>query len=187
MGQIEAGQIRNGMKLEIDSNPYVVVQADLVKPGKGQAFTRTRIKNLKTKKVIELTFKSHEKVEEADVEEKKMRFLYKDGDDAVFMDDNTYDQISIGPDILQENSYWLKEELIYSIVFYKAEVIEIVPPTFMELKIIESAPGLRGDTTGRVMKPAKLETGAEVQVPIFINEGETIKVDTRTSEYVSRV
>lgn len=185
---MESNQIKGGMKLEIDNAPYHVVSVDLVKPGKGQAFTRTKLKHLKTKRVIEKTFKSNEKVEIADVHETKMRLLYTEADGAVFMDDATFDQVSISNEIIGDNSLWLKEDVLYDIVFYKGDAVEITPPNFMELDITETAPGVRGDTaSGRVLKPATVETGAEIQVPIFINEGEKVKVDTRTCEYVSRV
>ncbi len=187
MPDIESGQIRKGMKIEIDNVPYHVVTVDLVKPGKGQAFTRTRLRNLKTGTVVDKTFKSNEKVSEADVEEKKMRLLYKDADGATFMDDESFEQLTISMSLIGGNSVWLMEELLYGIVFHKGEPVDFSPPTFMEMVIVETAPGMRGDTSGRVLKPAKTETGAEVQVPIFVNEGEKIKVDTRTSEYVSRI
>jgi elongation factor P len=187
MSEIESGQIRKGMKVEIDNNPYNVVSVDLVKPGKGQAFTRTRLKNLKTGSLMEKTFKSNEKVSLADVEEMKMRLLFKDADGATFMDDGSFEQIMIPMTLIGEQEVWLMEELLYGIVFYKGEAVDFTPPTFMEMTIVETAPGARGDTSGRVLKPAKTETGAEIQVPIFISEGEKIKVDTRTSEYVSRI
>lgn len=187
MSDIESGHIRKGMKIELDNNPYNVVLVELVKPGKGQAFTRTRLKNLRTGTVVDRTFKSNEKVGLADVEELKMRLLYKDADGATFMDDTTFEQLTIPMSLIGDQEVWLMEELLYDIVFYKGEAVDFSPPTFMELTIIETAPGLRGDTSGRVLKPAKTETGAVVSVPIFIEEGEKIKVDTRTSEYVSRV
>ena len=187
MSEIESGQIRKGMKVELDNNPYNVVSVDLVKPGKGQAFTRTRLKNLKTGSQVEKTFKSNEKVSLADVEEMKMRLLFKDADGATFMNDDTFDQIMIPMSLIADQEVWLMEELLYGIVFYKGEAVDFTPPTFMEMTITETAPGSRGDTSGRVLKPAKTETGAEISVPIFIAEGEKIKIDTRTGEYVSRV
>ncbi len=187
MVQIDAGDIRKGMKLEIDGVPYNVVQVDLVKPGKGQAFTRTRIKNLKTGLVIEKTFKSNESVSEADVREANMRLLYQETDGAVFMDDESFEQVTIPMSLIGENAVWLMEETIYRIVFYKGEAVDFIPPTFLELTIVETMPGERGNSSGRVLKPAKTETGAEVQVPIFIEEGEKVKIDTRTGEYISRV
>ncbi|MBM3202116.1 MAG: elongation factor P [Chlamydiae bacterium] len=185
--QIDVNLLKGGMKVELESAPYTVVGVELVKPGKGQAFTRVKLKHLKTQRVIERTFKSGEKIDIADVEETKMRLLYIEGEAAIFMDDASFDQLSIPLDIIAENQQWLKEDIVYDVVLYKGEVVDISPPTFMELLITDSAPGVRGDTaSGRVLKPAKLETGAEVQIPIFVEAGEKIKVDTRTCEYVAR-
>jgi elongation factor P len=158
-----------------------------VKPGKAQPFNRTKLKHLITGRVIERTFKSGDKIDLADVEESKMRMLYRESDGVVFMDDKTFDQISIPLSVIKDKEQWLMEEILYDIVFYKGEPIDFMPPTFLEMKIVETAPGVRGDTSGRVLKPAITETGAKIQVPIFVEEGERIKVDTRTGEYVSRV
>lgn len=187
MAEVGANDLKNGTKIEIDNNPYNIVKTELVKPGKGQSFTRCKIKNLKNQKVIEKTFKSNEKIKLADVEERVMRMLYKDQDGVVFMDDKTFDQVTVGLDMLDEQIVWFKDDLLYDLVFYKGEIIDVTPPNFMELVITETQPGERGNTaSGRVLKPAITETGAEVQVPIFIEEGEKIKIDTRTGEYVSR-
>ncbi len=188
MPQVSTNDFRPGLKIEVDRQPYVIVSNEFVKPGKGQAFNRVKFKNLLTGRVIEKTYKSGEKFEVADILETSMRMLYKDVDGAVFMDDNSYEQYTIPHANIGEYEKWLKEDTVYDILFYKGKAVSIAPPTFMELKITETAPGVRGDTaSGRVLKPATLETGAMVQVPIFIEEGEIIKVDTRTSEYVSRV
>lgn len=186
MAQIDFNQLKKGLKVEIEGAPYVITLVEIVKPGKGQAFTRTKLKNLKTGFVVEKTFKSHDKIEIADVEEMQMRLLYKEQNEAVFMDDATFEQVSIPLSMIGENEVWLMEEKLYGIIFYKGEPVDFTPPTFLEMIITETAPGERGDTTGRVLKPATTETGAVVQVPIFIQEGEKIKVDTRTGEYVSR-
>ena len=188
MAQVSTGDVRGGYKVEIEGEPYVVVSNEFVKPGKGQPFNRIKVKNLRSGRVVEKTYKSGEKLDLADVEETKMRMLYKEGDDVVFMDDVTFDQVNIPLDLLGDNAQWLIEEVSYGVTFYKGQPIDVVPPTFMEMKITETAPGVRGDTaSGRVLKPAIVESGAKVQVPIFIEEGEKIKVDTRTGEYVSRV
>lgn len=188
MSSVSTNEIRIGMKVEVEKEPYLIVGNEFVKPGKGQAFNRIKMKNMKTARVIERTYKSGEKIDLADVEEKEMRFLYKETDSAVFMDDKTFDQTTIHNDLLGTNQQWLMEETLFHVVFYKGEPIEIVPPTFMEMVITETAPGVRGDTaSGRVLKPATTETGAKIQVPIFVEEGEKVKVDTRTCEYVSRV
>lgn len=190
MSQVDATNIKKGMKLEIDNAPFNVVQADYVKPGKGQAFTRVKIKNLKTGQLLEKTFKSNEKLDLADVEETTMRMLYKEADGStVFMDDTSFEQFTIAPSLFgEELDKWLKEELLYTIILYKGEPVDIIPPNIIELTITETAPGDRGNTaSGRVLKPATCDTGAVIQVPIFIVEGEKIRVDTRTGEYISRV
>jgi elongation factor P len=141
-----------------------------------------------TGRVVERTYKSGEKLDLADIEEADMRFLYKESDGSVFMDEKTFDQITISNELIGSNQQWLMEEALYKVVFYKGAPIELIPPTFMEMVIVETSPGVRGDTaSGRVLKPATTETGAKIQVPIFVEEGEKVKVDTRTCEYVSRV
>lgn len=188
MAQVNTNDVKSGMKVEVDGEPYTIVGAEFVKPGKGQAFTRIKLKHLMSGRVIERTFKSGEKLEIADVEEKTMRMLYREQDEVVFMDDVNFDQLSIPLSVLEGKEQWLKEDQLYDIVFYKGAAVDFTPPTFMELLITETAPGVRGDTaSGRVLKPATLETGAKVQIPIFVEEGEKIKVDTRTGDYVSRV
>ncbi len=188
MSELSVNDIKTSMKVEIDNEPYVVVSNQFVKPGKGQAFNRIKIKNLLTNRTIEKTYKSSEKLKLADVEETRMRLLYLEKESAVFMSDETFDQVSVDFSVIKDKKKWLKDDVVYDLIFYKGSVIDLIPPTFMELKITESEPGIRGDSaSGRVLKPATLETGAKVQVPIFINQGETIKVDTRTCEYVSRV
>jgi elongation factor P len=188
MAQISTNEFRAGIKVEMENQPYVIVSNEFVKPGKGQAFNRVKLKNLITGRVIERTFKSGDKLDLADVVEAKMRMLYKESDGVVFMDDDTFEQIKITNDHLHDVTKWLKEDILYEILFYKGTPIAVEPPTFMELIITDTSPGVRGDTaSGRVLKPATLETGAQVQVPIFVELGEKIRVDTRTGEYVSRV
>lgn len=188
MAQISTSEMRGGIKIEVEGQPYTIISNEFVKPGKGQAFNRVRIKHLKTGRVVEKTFKSGEKVDLADVEESQMRMLYKEADGAVFMDDNSFEQIKIPLESIGDTAQWLLEDLLYEIIFYKGEPITIEPPTFIELEIIETAPGDRGNTaSGRVMKPAVTKSGATIQIPIFIQQGEIVKVDTRTGEYVSRV
>jgi elongation factor P len=187
METVDAGSIKKGMKLEIDGNPYNVIVADIVKPGKGQAFTRTKLKNLKTGMQLERTFKSNEKLQIADIEEVVMRLIFTDEEGATFMHDDTFEQVSIPFALIGQDKIWLKEQIIYSIILYKGEVVGFDPPNFMELIVTRTMPGEKGNTaSGRVTKPATVETGAEIAVPIFIAEGEKIKIDTRTSEYVSR-
>ena len=188
MPQVDANQVKKGMKIEIDNSPYNIVHFEYVKPGKGQSFTRVKLKNLKSGSVVEKTYKSHEKLDLADVEETEMRLLYKEADAAVFMDDISFEQVSIQLSVIGDDDVWLMEGQIYGIVFYKGEAVGFTPPTFMEMVVTETMPGDRGNTaSGRVLKPAVTETGAQIQVPIFVTEGEKIKVDTRTGEYISRV
>ncbi len=186
MASVTTNDLRVGMKVEVDREPYLIVSNEFVKPGKGQAFNRIRMKNMVNGKVVEKTYKSGEKLDLADIEEHQMRFVYKESDSAVFMDEKTFDQVSIQNDVIGSNQQWLMEETVFQVVFYKGVVIEITPPTFMEMLVTETSGGVRGDTSGRVLKAAVTETGAKIQIPIFVDEGEKIKVDTRTCEYVSR-
>jgi elongation factor P len=188
MAQVSTNEMRAGMKVEVEGQPYVIVSNEFVKPGKGQAFNRVKLKHLMNARVVELTFKSGEKLEVADVAEATMRMLYKEQDGVVFMDDKSFEQIKIPNENIADISQWLLEDQLYDVIFYKEAAIAVEPPTFMELKIVQTDPGARGNTaSGRVLKPATLETGAKVQVPIFVDQDEVIKVDTRTGEYVSRV
>jgi len=189
MAQVNTNEFRAGVKVEIDGEPYTMVNVEFVKPGKAQPFTRVKLKHLKTGRVVDRTFKSGERLDVADVQELRMRLLYTEADGSVvFMDDNSFEQITVSQNVIGDNKQWMLEEVVYEITIYKGEPIEVIPPTFMEMKIAETAPGLRGDSSsGRVLKPAVTESGAKVQVPIFIDEGEKIKIDTRTSEYVSRI
>jgi elongation factor P len=188
MAQISTNEMRGGMKVELDGQPYTIVSNEFVKPGKGQAFNRIKVKHLTTGRVIERVLKSGDKLDVADVTEINMRMLYKEEGGIVFMDDATYEQVTISSENIGETAPWLKEDLLYSVIFYKGLPVSVSAPTFLELNVVETAPGARGDTvSGRVLKPAILETGAKIQVPIFVEQGEKIKVDTRTGEYVSRV
>ena len=188
MPSASTSDFKSGMKVEVDKEPYIMVNVEFVKPGKGQAFTRVKLKHLTSGRVVEKTYKSGEKLELADVDEQKMRYLYSEGSDAVFMHDETFDQIHVPFSVIGDTQKWMKEDLVYDLVFYKGEVVTISPPTFLELEVTETEPGVRGDTSsGKVLKPAIVETGAKVHVPIFVDQGEKIKVDTRTGEYVSRV
>ncbi|MEM8629414.1 MAG: elongation factor P [Chlamydiota bacterium] len=188
MAQIATNDIRPGMKIEWENGPYLVIQNEFVKPGKGQAFNRIKLKNFLTGRVLEKTWKSGEKLTLADIEEVAMRLLYMEQEGGVFMNEETFDQTHISKAVLEAHLSWMKEDIAYDVIFYKGNAIDVTPPTFMELQVTETAPGVKGDTaSGRVLKPALLETGAKVQIPIFIQEGEHIKVDTRTGEYVSRI
>lgn len=188
MAQISTSEFKSGLKIEVEGQPYTIITNDSVKPGKGQAFNRVRIKHLTTGRTVEKTFKSGDKVDVADVVEAYMRMLYKEAESAIFMDDNTFEQISIPLANMGETAEWLMEDLVYDVIFYKGVPVTVEPPTFMDMKITETAPGDRGNTaSGRVLKPAVTESGAKIQVPIFVEEGEKVRIDTRTGEYVSRV
>ena len=188
MAQVSTNDLKSGMKIEISNEPYTIVSAEYVKPGKGQAFTRTKLKHLLNGRLVEKTLKSGEKIDLADVEEKQMRMLYNEAESVVFMDDKTYDQVTVPLTNINKKACFLKEDTVYELIFYKENVVDIIPPIFLTMQIVETSPGVRGDTaSGKVLKPAKTDTGATIQIPIFVEEGELIKVDTRTGEYVSRV
>ena len=178
---------RNGLKIEFEGAPYAIVYFQHVKPGKGGAFVRTKLKNLKTGSVLEHTFRSGDKVEKPDLEDRSMQFMYKMENQYHFMDNRSYEQIYLGEDHVEEAGNYLIENLPVQILFYKGEPIGIDIPTFIDLKIVETEPGMRGDTVSGATKPAKLESGATVLVPLFINEGDVIKVDTRDGTYIERV
>ncbi|HEV8052737.1 MAG TPA: elongation factor P [Parachlamydiaceae bacterium] len=188
MATISTNEFRSGVKIIVEGQPYTIVSNEFVKPGKGQSFNRVRIKHILTQRVIEKTFKSGDKVDLADVVESFMRLLYKENENAVFMDDVTFEQTSIALKNIGDTAQWLIEDLVYGIVIYNGQPVTVEPPTFMEMKVMETDPGDRGNTaSGRVLKPAVTESGAKIQIPIFVKEGEIVKIDTRTGEYVSRV
>lgn len=184
---ITANEFKIGLTLELDGAIYVIVDYQPVKPGKGGAFTRTRLKNLRTKRIIEKTFRVEERFQEAYIEEKKVQYLYRAGDMYHFLDQQTFEELIIEADKLSDISKFLKDNIEVTVIFYKNELIEIVLPIFLELKITHTEPGIRGDTARSAYKPATLETGAAIQVPLFITENDIIKLDTRTGEYVERV
>lgn len=179
--------IRKGLKVLMDGNPYTVVEFQFVKPGKGSAFTRTKFKNLLTGSVIEKNIRSGEKLEPANVEERDMQFLYKEGDDFVFMDGSTYEQVSVTAEIVGDNHDMMMDNLDCSVLFFNDRAVDVRLPNFIFVKITATEPGARGDSSGNVTKPATIETGAEIHVPLFINEGDKVKVDTRDKSYVERV
>ena len=183
----DTSDIRKGLKVLIDGNPYNVVEFQFIKPGKGAAFTRTKFKNLLTGAVIERNIRSGEKLEPANVEEREMQFLYKEGDDLVFMDQKNYEQVSVSAELVGEPADLMKDNLPCSVLFFNDRPVDVSLPTFVFLEVTASEPGVRGDTSGNVTKPATVETGATIAVPIFINVGDLIKIDTRTHAYVERV
>ncbi|MBF0192070.1 MAG: elongation factor P [Magnetococcales bacterium] len=179
-------QLRQGVRVEIDDAPWIIVDAQFVKPGKGQAFTKIKIKNLIDGRVIERTFKSSESVIKADVMDKDMQFLYHDAGFWNFMDPASYEQSVLDEKQVGDSHFWLKEQETYMVTLWKNRAIAVMPPSFVILTITKCDPGIKGDTVSGATKPATLETGAEVKVPLFINEGEKIRVDTRTGQYVER-
>ena len=185
MAVIETSDLKKGAKIIHNDLPFVVVEFQHVKPGKGNAFTRTRIKNLQTGAVLEVTYKSGEKIEAADVEDKTMTFLYAD-DQFHFMDAKTYDQVAISAELLGDLKDFLLPDMTCAVVFWKGRPITVDIPNHVELKVESCEPGVRGDTATNVTKPATLETGKVVNVPLFINVGDTLKIDTSSGQYIER-
>ena len=184
---ISAGDFRNGLTFEYDGNVYQVVEFQHVKPGKGAAFVRTKMKNVMTGGVVERTFNPTEKVEPARIERKDMEYLYEDSGLYYFMDQETYDQIPLSQDQLGDSLKFVMENMIVKIVSYKGNVFAVEPPTFVEMKVIATEPGVKGNTATNVTKPATVESGAVITVPMFVNEGDMIRIDTRTGEYMERI
>lgn len=186
MASYNTNEFKNGLKVMIDDAPCNILECEFVKPGKGQAFTRVKIRNLKTGRVVERTYKSGESVDAADVVDKEMQYLYSDGEHWHFMEAASFEQYAMGPEALADAKQWLKEQDTYIVTLWNNTPICVTPPNFVILKIVETDPGVKGDTSGGGGKPAILETGAVVRVPLFVQEGELIKVDTRSGVYVSR-
>jgi elongation factor P len=184
---VDTSQFRNGLKIELDGEPFTMVYFQHVKPGKGGAFVRTKVKNLKTGRVLDRTFRAGERVEEADVEERTMQYLYQDGENHVFMDTQSYDQIPFTPEQVGDARKFLKENLEVSVVLWRGRPIGVELPSFIEATVTRCDPGIKGDTASGATKPATIETGAVLQVPLFIKEGDVLRVDTRTGAYVERV
>jgi elongation factor P len=187
MSTVDTSRFRNGLKVELDGEPFVMTYFQHVKPGKGGAFVRTKLKNLKTGRVLDRTFRSGETLDEAEVEDRKMQYLYQDGEQLVFMDTESYEQIPFSAEQVGEVRKFLKENLDVDVIFWRGKPINIELPAFIEAVITQTDPGIKGDTASGATKPATIETGAVVQVPLFIKEGERIRVDTRTGVYVERV
>lgn len=183
----DTSDIRKNLKIVLDGAPYAVVDHQFVKPGKGQAFTRTKLKNMITGAVLERTFKSGEKLEKADMEERQMQYLYPEGDQYVFMDTSTYNQLNFSKDQLGDTPDYLQDGMMVDVLFWSERPIGVTPPIFVELEVVDTEPGFKGDTSSNVLKPAKVSTGKVVQVPLFVNQGDVLKIDTRTGEYVERV
>lgn len=184
---VSAGEFRNGLTFEMDGSVMQIIEFQHVKPGKGAAFVRTKLRNVISGAVIEMTFNPTAKFPTAVVERRDMQYSYSDGDLYYFMDLETYDQEPLNKDVLPDSFKFVKEEMMCRIVSYKGKVFAVEPPTFVELLVTKSEPGVRGNTATNATKPATVETGAEVKVPMFINEGDVIRIDTRTGEYLERV
>ncbi|MDG4866486.1 elongation factor P [Guyparkeria sp. 1SP6A2] len=187
MATHSTNEFRSGLKVMLDGDPATIIENEFVKPGKGQAFSRVKLKNLKTGKTIERTFKSGDSLEAADVHELEMQYLFSDGEEWHFMDPETFEQVVATQEAVGDSAQWLKEQDMCHITLFNGNPIQVLPPNHVELKVVETDPGLRGDTATGGTKPAKLETGAVVKVPLFIEEGEVLRCDTRTGEYLSRV
>ncbi len=187
MATYSTNQFKSGLKVVLDNDPCSIIENDFIKPGKGQAFNRVKFRNLKTGRVIERTFKSGESIEAADVMEIDAQYLYSDGEFWHFMVTDTFEQHAAPQSAVADVLQWLKEEDMCVLTLWNGSPLSVAAPNFVTLKITETDPGVRGDTSGGGGKPATLETGAVVRVPLFVQEGEIIKVDTRTGEYVSRV
>ncbi|MBJ6759350.1 elongation factor P [Myxococcaceae bacterium JPH2] len=187
-GVIDTSEFRNGLKIEIDGEPFVIEHFQHVKPGKGSAFVRTKIRSLISGRVLEPTMKSGDKVGRPDIEEKSMEYLYAQGDDFYFMDKHNYEQTFLTKDVLGEARNFLKENIAVDVLFYNGKAIGVTLPNSVDLKVTTCDPGVRGDTVSGAMKPATLETGFTVNVPLFINEGDVLKIDTRDGgKYLTRV
>ena len=188
MATYSTNEFRSGLKVLLEGEPCSILDNEFVKPGKGQAFNRVKFRNLKTGRVWERTFKSGESIEAADVMETEMEYLYSDGEFYHFMKtDGSFEQTAAAESVVTEAKNWLKEQEVFQVTLWNDEPISVTPPNFLELEVVETDPGLKGDTAQGGTKPATLSTGAVVKVPLFVNQGEVLKIDTRSGEYVSRV
>ena len=186
MANLNTNELKNGVKIMVDDAPSTILECEFVKPGKGQAFTRLKIRNLKTGRVVERTYKANDTFLAADVADVDMQYLYNDGEFWHFMVPDTFEQYAVSEANVADSRLWLKEQDTCVVTLWNNDVIAILPPTFVELAVTDTDPGLKGDTSGGGGKPATLETGAVVRVPLFIKIGDILKVDTRKGEYVSR-
>jgi len=186
MASYSTNQFKPGLKIMLDGDPYNIVENEMVKPGKGQAFNRVKVRNLMTGRTVERTFKSGDSVEGADVVDMEMQFLYSDGEAWHFMNPTSFEQLQTSARVMGDAAQWLKGQEMCSVTLFNGEPIAVTPPNFVVLRITQTDPGIRGDTATGGTKPATMETGAVVRVPLFIEEGSLLKIDTRTGEYVSR-
>ncbi|MDR2586975.1 MAG: elongation factor P [Coriobacteriales bacterium] len=184
---ISTADFKNGKAILIDGKPYLIIEFQHVKPGKGGAFVRTKVRDIRTGRVNDLTFRAGEKFDEIRMEQKEMQFLYSDGEEFNFMDNETYEQIALSADVVADAAKWLKENDVATLQYAGEELIGVEPPMFVELEVTETEPGFKGDTVQGGTKPATLETGAVVQVPMFVNNGDILKIDSRDARYITRV
>jgi len=184
---VTAGDFKNGITFELDGSVFQVIEFQHVKPGKGAAFVRTKMKNVITGAVIERSFSPTDKFDSAYIERKDMQYSYNDGDLYYFMDMESYDMLPLNKDVLPDSFAFVKEEMMCKLVSYKGKVFSVEPPTFVELEVTDTDPGFAGNTATNTLKPAKIENGYEIHVPLFVNQGDTVKIDTRTGEYSERV
>ena len=187
MATYSTSEFRKGLKIEIDGEPFVIVEFQHVKPGKGGAFVRTKLKSLQTGRVLERTFRSGESVQAAEMEEVDAQYLYNDGDNYFFMNTETYEQFGISKEVLGDTRYYLKDGVEVTVLLHRGKPLTVDPPTFVDLEVAEAEPGLKGDTASGAQKTVVMETGLKVQVPLFIEQGEILRIDTRTGGYVDRV
>ena len=180
-----ASDLKKGLKVEIEGQPYIITDFSFMKPGKGQAIYNCKMKNMLTGTTLQKSYRSNDKVNKPNLQDRPMTYSYQDGEDYIFMDEN-YEQVIIKEDVMGENHYFLIEDIEVDVLFYNDVPVDITLPNFIIKDVTETEPGVRGDTATNVLKPAKIDTGYEVQVPIFVNEGDAIKIDTRTGEYVER-
>jgi elongation factor P len=186
MASYTTSELRGGMKVLLDGEPFAIVENEFVKPGKGQAFNRIKVRNLRNGRTIERTWRSGESLEAADVVDMEMQYLYQDGDFFHFMVPDNFEQYTAGKAAVGDGAQWLKDGVVCIVTLWNNEPLVVTPPQHIDLKVIETDPGLRGDTATGGQKPAKMETGAVVRVPLFINQGEVLRIDTRTGQYISR-
>lgn len=187
MASYSTNEFKGGLKIMIDGDPCSIVENEFVKPGKGQAFNRVKIRNLKTGRVVERTFKSGESVEAADVMDVDLQYLYNDGEQWYFMDQQSFEQYGAGKEAVADAAKWLKDQDVCNVTLYNGHPLSVEAPNFVTLAVTQTDPGVRGDTSSGGGKPAVVETGATVRVPLFVDEGDLLKIDTRSGEYVSRV
>lgn len=187
MPQINAGEFRKGIKVVIEGEPYDMLECNFVKPGKGQALYKCRLRNLLKNTIIDRTYKSGDGLEAADVRKGEGQFLYRDKTSLVFMDQDSYEQYTVAQEVMGEGTRWLMDGMVCTLMYWNDRIIEVTPPPHVNLKITYTEPAVRGNTSGNITKAATLETGTEIQVPAFIEQGETVRIDTRTGEYVERV